>query len=288
MHFLTAMDRRRALAYLAGLALMACSDRKTTPPDPLKVYSATIFHKPAPTPNHLYIVGQVHRNPVPQSELERLASPKVAQKIQDRDKQRISAQTQIYRIGEYLNSVKGISLLLVEGRMENRDYFATSQQEKQASMEALPQVRSMAANDTSLRDFFDKRPKARASGVLEFTTDMYQQGYEDEKLYRALGDLWKSPTRANEPLRVRGRQISSAVALVNASLVIQREFERKRISSKSAMLVIGKDHLDEMIAYMKAGKASIPRVPELGTKETVVDLRLDEYNVTVLLPIGIK
>lgn len=256
-------------------------------------YGSVIYKKNSSAKKQIYIVGQRH-------------SP--AFNLNYMDNSIARAQLEIYRIIENLINSKKIEFLLVEGYNSEKDYYGLLTFDfvkGNLSNDDIKKLKKL--DDNSLEKIMlDPSPKGMNAGrllKLNFP-NLDIQGIENQNIYDLSLDLINS--FRNEEYLEKKEQLFNIISYLNAlrsahSLIIaaskiEKETELKRIKKEDAVIIIGSDHLKEIVSFLEQNKIKIyPKEMRLEDKiinSSGIDERLylDErgYGITVIKPKSIK
>jgi len=235
-------------------------------------YGKIIYRYNETSPNKVYIIGINHRD-----SCTRLNGNKTAK-----------TQTEVYRIGEWLNHNRNLDLLLPEG------YFNT----KENQISDHPFSLRQPFDDNALeKTLADNSHFINAEMLLMQRFHMRASQVENERLYDAvLNKIVKLETNHNDATAdlTLERQIDrlqeerTTAILQNIPKVIETEFQRGAIKNKNALFTIGLNHIATIINSLKDDKGQLPPSQSAsssnGRYSPILDLRDKGYCVIVIIP----
>ncbi len=279
----------RALpAALALLFLAACAGGQTAArdfgactlaPDMAllpEAYGEVIYRHQGPGPNHLYIIGIGHRDAITHRNGRKTAR----------------VQAEVYKTAEWLVRNKHVELLVPEGFFENG---------AGPTCRYDPPLRRDGLKGASLKRlekcFADERNPTHAGMLLLRNHPLRVKQIEDRALYDgALACLVRLEKNKNNPSTALPIELElkylqerrTASMLQRIPEVVNAEFRNGNIRQKQAILMIGLNHLSEIIQYVNAKKIELcPPAPTSREQETeTADLNLlrEEFGITVIIP----
>lgn len=252
-------------------------------------YGSIIYKENPSAPKQVYVIGQGHPP---------------AFDLKYRDKEIARAQLEAYRISEDLVKSRKINLFLQEGFYLDDDYsdFLTFDFVKgMLSGEEIDNLRGL--DDDSLeKAMLDPSPKGmNIARLLKLNFPaLNMQGIENQKIYNLTLNVLKMFENEKDPVKKEQfdailhylNQLRSAHALISAPSKIEKEFEQKSTSKKEAIILIGADHLNDIVSFLKEKRIKIqPKkmkleekiIDSLGIDENI-DLRERGYGITVIAP----
>ncbi len=201
-------------------------------------YGKVIFRYNETSPNKLYIIGISHRD-----SLTRLNGRNTAK-----------TQTEVYKIGEWLNRHKNLNLLLPEG------FFNPSQ----TSANLQPTHHLATLNDSTLeKTLADNSHFVNAEMLLMRHFNMHACQVENQRLYdEVINGVIRLKNSHDDPasnlsLIMQVQQLQeerTAAILENIPGVIETEFHKGLIKNKNALFTIGLNHIATIINYLKNDK----------------------------------
>jgi hypothetical protein len=237
-------------------------------------YGQVLFSKEGDSRDkHIYIIGHSHRSALSGANGQHT----------------ISSQAQVYRIGEWLIRDEGIDLLLPEGFFRRQPAAAPVTPVAYRSGQA-----TILDRGTLEEQLADTRAFVNADILLTRNYGIRLQQVEDEKVYRAVGEVLRSivERQPGEPKRFCEselrylQEMRSAVMLQNIATVVDEEFRQGHIAQRKAIFTIGMAHVGEIIRFLENEKISIAPAKVAGYQPYADLLKLTEagYGVTVILP----
>ncbi|MDW7772164.1 MAG: hypothetical protein SCH71_04655 [Desulfobulbaceae bacterium] len=238
-------------------------------------FGEVIYRINEKSPKQLYIIGISHRNPA-----TRLNGSNTVQ-----------TQTEIFRIGEWLNCNMGLELLLPEG------YFRESQRYL-PDRAANGRPAAVAVNNLFLHKMLaDETTFVNAEMLLVEHFDMQASQVEDRSIYHAVrNSLGKLQTNGLDRLTTDEtiaellylQQIRTAMLLQNIPAVVEEELDNGTIRNSSAMFTIGLNHIHEIIRYFEENRILINAPSnagnELGEYRDDINLLKKGYGITIIIP----
>lgn len=277
--------KRPGSAFFLMLALLLCSaallpvpaasDNPYELPDFLDMpleYGKVIYRVNGDSAKQLYIIGISHRNT--ESGLNNSTT--------------IQAQTEIFRIGEWLNRNRALQLLLPEG------YFAGGEG---ASPALSPP--SLGRLDTLLlrQMLADESRFVNAEMLLMENFQMRASQVEDRTMYDAVHSSLrnlKTTGSAQSSLQERLaelqylQEIRTAMLLQKIPSVIDNELQNGTIRNQSAMFTIGLNHIQDIVRYFQTDAIQIdsPLTAQMQSASFKSELNLLKtgYGVTIIIP----
>ena len=243
-------------------------------------YGEVIYRIPGSSSKQLYIIGISHRDP--QSGVN---GGNTAQ-----------TQTDVFRIGEWLNRTRKIQLLLPEG------YFA-GKDSSTALSQPLPKVvnnHSSGQLDTvSLhKTFADASRYVNAEMLLLQNFDMRVCQVEDRPAYNAvrssLYNLNKAESAGEKSLEQRLselhylQEIRTAKLLQKIPSLIDGAVCNGNIRNRTAMFTIGLNHIQDIVRFFRNDAINID-LPRSGlfhpaSHTTELNLIKNGYGITIIIP----
>lgn len=247
-------------------------------------YGQIIYQNSGSGAKQLYIIGISHRDPLNGS-----AAPTT-----------LKAQTEIFRIGEWLKKTRDMQLLLPEGYFQDT---AGSPSPSAGPREGVPHFSSgettfFLDNDLLFRQLEDAQRFVNAEMLLMDNYHLPASQIEDRQVYdavrRSLSSLYKRASEAEDALAARLAELSylqqtrTATLLQNIPSVIDLQMQSGLIHNRSAMFTIGLNHLQDIIRYLQDDAISIDAPAREGRDGTrykaELNLHKNGYGVTVILP----
>ena len=235
-------------------------------------YGKVVYISHEKSPDTLYIVGISHRG-----SHSRLNGSDTAK-----------TQTEVYRIGEWLNRNLNLDLLLPEG------FFGSGG----PSTPICPVSRVQPLDEASLeRALADNSHFLNAEMLLMQHLHMPAGQVENRKLYdEILSRITRMESHPNDivsclslEMQIDGLQEKrTAVLLNNIPSVIESEFENGAIKHKNAMFTIGLNHIKAILHYLKDTKNTPQKSASSPSREnplfTDPGLKYSGFNVVVIIP----
>ena len=255
-----------------NLAIVAAVQKTGTAKVLPHEFGEVIFDLPGQEGKQLYIVGHSHRSALSGAN----------------GSHTVRAQTEVYRIGEWLIGQENTHLLLPEGFFKNTPSVAV----EKAAYNAL--AGGALDNSTLAAKLSDTHVFVNADILLKSSFPVHLQQVEDQDIYRSVGHLLQLSSEADHadaPLVDLElsylQEIRSAAMLQNIPAAIEKEFALGNIDSRRAIFTIGMAHLDEIVRFLRDGRIEV-KAPPLSTNyqdlDAVLELIKEGYGVTVILP----
>ncbi len=255
-------------ALLGGVAGQVTAESRPAPaPDAAATlperFGSVVYASEGPAAAHLYIIANGHRSAI--------SGASTAQTLQ--------AQIETFRIGEWLIRTKRIELLLPEG------FFG----EKAKTSGADPR-REQLDNQELQAALTQSTSFVNAELLLHRNYGIGLQQVEDRALYRQVRDLLRRSRFTSDAGRELDylQKLRSAIILKRAPAVLAAAYRQERIPAPSAMLTIGLSHLDDLIAFLRAGEIKLDGlqtgVTSFPPQRTALELRKQQLSVVVIVP----
>ncbi|MFP3983495.1 MAG: hypothetical protein ACLFV2_07380 [Desulfurivibrionaceae bacterium] len=208
------------------------------------------------------------------------------------DRNTVQAQSDIYRIEEWLVQNENVQLLLPEGFFKSRD------KDYGIPENGLP---AATEKEVSIHPLGDEALKSHLSDTSEFVnadkllyrfSNLRFQQIENRELYfevyRYLSDLKDDPGQLDDRKSSRIARLQSkrnARLLQNLPRVIEEEYETGRIGTRRAIFTIGLAHAPDIIRFVEENRIE-GRLLESEDQEKRHKLNLAEsgYHVTMIMP----
>jgi hypothetical protein len=235
-------------------------------------YGKVVYISHEKSPNTLYIVGISHRGS--------------HSRLNGSDT--VKTQTEVYRIGEWLNRNLNLDLLLPEGFFDSGGPSAPTR--PVSSLQTL--------DDASLeRALADNSHFLNAEMLLMRRLHLPAGQVENRKLYDEI--LSRIIKMENHPIDIasylslemqidRLQEKRTAVLLNNIPSVIESEFKKGAIKHKNALFTIGLNHIKAILQYLKETKITSQKSAFSHSRKNpiVADLGLkySGLNVVVIIP----
>ncbi len=275
-----------------------------------ETYGIPIFSANPEAPSQIYVIAQRHRDPITNKNVKGKNTPKI--------------QTEVYRIAVDLIRTKGVELVLDEGSISDKDYFNDIKRQRDfwhSGNSEEDKLRLKCLSDEGLESILESDNALIDASLLlslNYGTDI--QGAEDKAAYQEhlklielvdekhdeLINLIKN-NRIIEEKHIQEakellekskewgkllRENRSAYLLVNAPDVIEREFKAGKIKTKNGIIIIGSNHIDEIVKYLSEDQIKIPsQVVEINGEKFEVngidrklELKEKNYGVKVIIP----
>jgi hypothetical protein len=235
-------------------------------------YGKVVYISHEKSPNTLYIVGISHRG----SHSRR------------NGRDTAKTQTEVYRIGEWLNRNLNLDLLLPEGFFNSGG--ASTPIHSTSSLQPM--------DDAALeRTLADNSHFLNAEMLLMQRFHMPAGQVENRKLYNEILSriirMESHPDNIGSYLSLemqidRLQEKRTAVLLNNIPTVIESEFKKGAIKYKNAMFTIGLNHIKAILHYLKETQ----KTPETSASSpsrknpilTNLGLKYSGFNVVVIIP----
>lgn len=239
-------------------------------------YGRVIYNKKGENNKRVYIIFQAHRSSVTGLS----------------DRNTVQAQSDIYRIEEWLVQNENVQLLLPEGFFKSRD------KDYGIPENGLP---AATEKEVSIHPLGDEALKSHLSDTSEFVnadkllyrfSNLRFQQIENRELYfevyRYLSDLKDDPGQLDDRKSSRIARLQSkrnARLLQNLPRVIEEEYETGRIGTRRAIFTIGLAHAPDIIRFVEENRIE-GRLLESEDQEKRHKLNLAEsgYHVTMIMP----
>ncbi len=258
---------------LIGSSLQATPDLNSleTPRAGLELpelFGEIVYQTKTAAVSNIYIIANGHRSAI--------SGANSAETLQ--------AQIETFQIGEWLINQRRIDLLLPEG------FFGTM-----AATTANALNKGQLDNQSLQNALTDTSQFVNAELLLHENYGIGLGQIEDRKLYRHTRERLRAslqsetwlPSVNNSELAYLQR-LRTATILQAAPLAIETAYRQGRISAPNAMLTIGLSHLDDIIAFLKAGKINLTSphtdTPDLPVPASELELLRKQVNVTVIVP----
>jgi hypothetical protein len=242
-------------------------------------YGEVIYRIHGSSPKQLYIIGISHRNP--QNGIN--------------DSTTIQTQTDIFRIGEWLNRNRKLQLLLPEGYFDEIDNSpAISQSLKNVRNQSSGQVDNVFLQ----KKFADESCFVNAEMLLMQNFDMRVCQVEDKPIYDAvrnsLHNLKQPDITGDTPLTERLAELQylqetrTAKLLQKIPSLIDNAVYDGTVRDRSAMFTIGLNHIQDIVRYFQNDAISITLPSserfQPTSYKTELNLIKNGYGVTIIIP----
>lgn len=242
-------------------------------------YGETIFWINKKSVKQLYIIGISHR------EAENRTN----------NADTVQTQTEIFRIGEWLNKYRDLNLLLPEGYFSAGGNAFTSlagaEQNVVSSFPAPGPSNVLLYNKLADESYF-----VNAEMLLMEYFNMHASQVEEENIYNGvLKSLGKLRTAGFDGLASRQnidellylQQKRTAILLQKIPGLVEAEFLHGTISNRIAMFTIGLNHIQDIIRYLENNMIRI-HAPSCGNNQESYNAELDllnkGYGVAIIIP----
>ncbi len=238
-------------------------------------YGKVVYTREGTGSKHVYIILQAHRSSV--SGLNNRVT--------------IQAQSDIYRIEEWLVRHKNVQLLLPEGFFRNNPK-AKKTSADQASLSGNEIRLKFMDDETLRRELSDSTEFVNADRLLCQYSNIRLRQIEDRELYfevhNYLSNLKNEPPDETPSVGahlfyLQGRR--NAHLLQKLPEIIEGEYRTGRISSAKAIFTIGLAHGPEIIRILDREQIAANFIGEDNSrKEGPLKLAESGYHVTVIIP----
>lgn len=230
-----------------------------------------VFERPGTADQHVYIIGESHRS----------------SQTGENGPDTVAAQTDVYRLSQWLIETQAVGLFLPEGFFEGRP------REPQSTGGGIVPNRRWLDDVTLARRLADTRVFSSAGTLLRESCSVRFRQVEDEHLYLQALELVSSRTGRPSDTewladleQVQRRR--SAVMLQNVSPVVQEEYGERRIPNRRVILTVGLAHLEEILRVLseeriEAAPSTCPPARGPGFEPELAWLDAD-FGVTVIIP----
>lgn len=253
-----------------------------------KEYGKIIYQKNPKSKKHLYIIGQRHPDPLNPAFVDELTS---------------KVQAEIYRISEDLIKKEKIDLLFLEGAFHHIDYtelYSYNFVRGNIDEKTLEKIKLL--DDFNLERLMagKEKEKMNAPRLLKLNYDIKIKGADNnlaqemqlECIRLEKQSKIKEEIKKLEEIITYFNEIRSASNLINSKSILDKEVSEGKIKEQKAIIIIGADHLKEIIEYVKKDKIEIPKaeitINELEIKSNglkqALDLDEKEYGITIIVP----
>lgn len=242
-----------------------------------KKYGKIIYRTPGTKDRRIFIVFQAHRSSV---------NGRNSRVI-------VEAQSDIYRIEEWLVQRQNVELLLPEGFFQKKGASGEGPDVEPASSAGEGGVRIRPLEDATLRRrLSDATEFMNADRLLSRSSNIRLRQIEDRELYfeisRSLSGLKKSGSSLENQGRNRLDRLQkkrSARMLQKLPRIIEEELEAGRIGSRRAIFTIGMAHAPEILGFVKKGRIA-GRFLEQNDPAAMRGLNLTEsgYQIAMIVP----
>lgn len=242
-------------------------------------YGETIFWINKKSVKQLYIIGISHR------EAENRTN----------NANTVQTQTEIFRIGEWLNKNRDLNLLLPEGYFcASGNAFTSLSGAEQNVVSSLPAPGP--SNDLLYNKLADETYFVNAEMLLMEYFNMHVSQIEEENIYNGvLNSLGKLRTAGFDGLAFRQnidellylQQKRTAIQLQKIPGLIEAEFLHGTIRNRFAMFTIGLNHIQDIIRYLEKNMIQIHAPPSGNNLESYnaeLDLLNKGYGVAIIIP----
>lgn len=239
-------------------------------------YGEVIFRINENSASQLYIIGISHRDPADGRN----------------NSDTVRTQTEIYRIGEWLNQQMGLELLLPEGYFGERSGSAPSfTASNRADLSPGLSPGRLAAR------LADESRFVNAEMLLMEHFDMRASQVEDRDIYNAVKESLRGlqtggANRSRQSAGIARLQELQAIRtdrmLQKIPAVIEEERLHGTIRNRSAMFTIGLYHLNDIIRHLEGKPLEIGGEPSPANDHVSSPIDSDliklGYGVTIILP----
>jgi hypothetical protein len=242
-------------------------------------YGEVIYRIHGSSPKQLYIIGISHRDS--QNGMNGSTT--------------IQTQTDIFRIGEWLNRNRKMQLLLPEGYFDGKgNYPAISQSLKKVNNQSSAQLDNIFLE----QKFADENRFVNAEMLLMENFNMRVCQVEDRPIYDAvrnsLHNLKKADTAGDTPLSERLAELQylqetrTVKLLQKIPSLIDDAVCDGTVKDRSAMFTIGLNHIQDIVRYFEndAINIALPLSERFQPASYKSELNLikNGYGVTIIIP----
>lgn len=245
-------------------------------------------------PNQIFIVGQKHGLNVLDEHLAKIFNNVLEQTY--KEAKIAKTQVEIFRILESLFKNSGLDFVFVEGAFATEDnlaeyrksYTYTKQKYGGGYIEQLKRF-----DDDRLEKLIeDILSDVNSDYLIGLIYDVAIQGAESKEMHEFHMELVNLKFKASlakekDVEKISGaakdyaRKFRSGLILLNAPAVINKE---KKKEKNRAAIVIGDNHLDEMIEFIERDRMEIKAPEGLPLKDIDIKLGLRDYGFTIIRP----
>jgi len=257
---------------LSGSALQAT--RQLPPPaapknriDLPEIFGEIVYQTEAADSN-IYIIANGHRSAMSGSSTAEI----------------LQSQVETFRIGEWLINQSRISLLLPEG------FFG-----EMPAKGGSPRTRNVLDNLTLQAALNDSSKFVNAELLLYKNYGIGLNQVEDRQLYRQTRDRLHTSLNPGTALSSANRvelaylqKLRTITLLQAAPAVVNSAYKEGKIATPNAMLTIGLSHLDDLIAFLRAGEVNIESLHtstvNFPARQSALELLKRQVCITVIVP----
>jgi len=251
----------------------------------IQQYGSIIFQYNGATPQTCYVIGQAHRNLF----------------FKDADESMVPrTQLEILRIIERIYSSEGAQLVLREGMGNGVEW---DQMYEQIASGIKKTADSIRYDDARTIQVFNKIEDMDAIMLAGATTPITVRSAEDATLLAISNRLCK--TWATMPREQRAQELNlhesknaqafiavseyrSARILQNMPSIADEAYSSGQIRNKSAIIVIGLAHLDEMIRFVRNGQIQLNAIQSENLGPVNEQLKPNTWTYKFILPHALK
>ncbi len=255
--------------------------RQTIDSSEISKYGTIIYSHNESVPNRLYVISQIHDIEINGTITFSSEVPRV--------------QAEIYRLASHIIESGEVNLLLPEGRYLQKDY--TEENAKLRGPEfawlKVPNTATDKGLERNLKILLEHDIHSDKLLIISHP-NLDAQGAEDQEVGELLPEITQMAEKGVLSERLFRHLIAykSGYFLHVTPKVIEREFNKGRISSRNAIVTMGHGHMGEVIDYLKRGQIDLPPLT-MGDRTYPglrVRLNLGElgYGVTIIKPLGIR
>jgi hypothetical protein len=226
---------------LEATPLMSPAERTRSEVQLPEALGEIVYQTKAAASQHIFIIANAHRSAI--------TGANAGDSVQ--------AQIETFRIGEWLIRQNRIDLLLPEG------FFG-----QMGKADVAGERKRLLDRQTLQAALKDTSKFMNAELLLHNNYGIGLEQIEDRKLYRRARERLRASLESQPGIFQANRaeldylqKLRTATILQSAPAVIESAYQQGRIAAPNAMLTIGLSHLDDIIAFLKAGEVSIAAMP---------------------------